>query len=435
MSHFFVCYDPQDLHFAHAVRATVDRAGFSTWMDTTKIRRNCWWTQDVDQAIKESFGLLVIMTPEAAANTCATYEWGFALGAGVPVLPLMFKQMTLPAPLAVHHVFDFTEPQEYPWESLKQLLQEMIRTRVGYAIQHSPAKTAKAEPLPSEEPSVPAEVTPTKERDMKERVSSTTDLADQTDNTAVRDTLTESLEHPMRDVRVQASLMLAQYKEPRAVPVLIDALHDRGRDVHQHASWGLLHIGTPAVPHLIEAMQDKDNYVRRDVAKILGQIGDTSAIPCLVEALQDESGEVRRAVAEALGHCRSSEAVPALSEALQDEQEVVRRAVAESLGHIGNASAVPGLIQALKDENEGVRVVAAWSLGQIRDSAVVPALIEALREKNQLVRQAVADVLKEIGDPSVEPALNEALRDKDVELRRTAARILGHIRSRYRFTS
>jgi HEAT repeat protein len=58
-----------------------------------------------------------------------------------------------------------------------------------------------------------------------------------------------------------------------------------------------------AVPDLLEALEDKDESMRRDAVDALGRIGamTKAVIPGLIAALQDESADVRREAAYALG--------------------------------------------------------------------------------------------------------------------------------------
>lgn len=419
MKRFFLSCCQQDLDIAHQVKAEIEKWGYSVLLESTKFSTSQHtWPTEIDQGIREAVGLLVIVTPEAINCEFVSYEWAFALGAQRPVLPLIFSPTTLPRRLRPLFSLDCTSTP--PWETIADVLQDMSNESSPVLTTSGSGKTIKARRRGGAGNLDPA------------RADIGFEPADPSGQMSVRHVLMNSLQHPMREVRIQAALMLAQFKEVQAVPVLIDALHDLESDTAQHAVWGLMNIGSPAVPDLIAALQDSNSQVRRDIARILGKIGATTAVPALIDTLQDPIAVVRRAAIESLGYIGSVVAVPPLLTMLRDAEEQVRRAAAEALGHIGDASAVLDLINALHDERENVRIVAAWALGQIRDAAAVPALIDALREKSPQVRQAAAEMLKEIGTLADEEALSVLLQDEDIEVRRTAARVLAHIRSRYR---
>ena len=56
------------------------------------------------------------------------------------------------------------------------------------------------------------------------------------------------------------------------------------------------------VPALIDALQDKNNYVRRDAARALAAFGENAkgAVPALTARLRDDEPSVRKAAAQSL---------------------------------------------------------------------------------------------------------------------------------------
>lgn len=47
------------------------------------------WMETIDQRIQESFAVIVILTEGSVQSPYVTYEWSYALGAGIGVLPLL----------------------------------------------------------------------------------------------------------------------------------------------------------------------------------------------------------------------------------------------------------------------------------------------------------------------------------------------------------
>ncbi len=96
----------------------------------------------------------------------------------------------------------------------------------------------------------------------------------------------------------------------------------------------LVRIGEAAVPTLIDALKDKDCYVRRNAALPLGDIGDARAVSPLIDALKDEDEIVRWRAAWALRQIGDKGAAEPLVVALKDEDKLVGEEAARSLGKI-----------------------------------------------------------------------------------------------------
>jgi HEAT repeat protein len=93
------------------------------------------------------------------------------------------------------------------------------------------------------------------------------------------------------------------------------------------------------VPHLIEALKDKDARVRAPAAIAFGAIGADAkaAVPVLIAALStDPNNDVRRLAADSLGLIGpdAKEAVPALLKALHADSRALRDSAAEALKRI-----------------------------------------------------------------------------------------------------
>src|SRR5262249_4331019 len=143
---------------------------------------------------------------------------------------------------------------------------------------------------------------------------------------------------------------------------------------HGAAIEALAGKGGAAVPPLIEALKDRNYYVRTGAARALGRMGlrARQAIPALIQALKVE--EVNRTFfAEALAAMgpEAKDAAPTLPETPDDKVATVRHAAARALGAIGRAAepAKPALARLLTDPIDFVQRDAATALESI-DRAV-----------------------------------------------------------------
>ncbi|MGE5313726.1 MAG: HEAT repeat domain-containing protein [Acidobacteriota bacterium] len=90
------------------------------------------------------------------------------------------------------------------------------------------------------------------------------------------------------------------------------ALRSKDAAERMHARMRLERIGKPAVPVLIELLNDRNEYVRWEACKALGKIQDPSASEALVLALDDNSMAVQWLAAEALIGLKTESIVPLL---------------------------------------------------------------------------------------------------------------------------
>jgi HEAT repeat protein len=174
-------------------------------------------------------------------------------------------------------------------------------------------------------------------------------------------------------VRTDAVRMLTFSRDPRAIPVLVDALADPSLRVKEAALEALVQKGSvavgPTIKRLMDALDAGDVVTARFAAKALGLIGDGTIAPVLRELLASEDRFVVSEIALALGRLRDSAAVPRLLEMLAIEDRNVRFAVVSALGQIADARAQAALEECLRDEDEGVRAQARWALARLRQGA------------------------------------------------------------------
>lgn len=108
-------------------------------------------------------------------------------------------------------------------------------------------------------------------------------------------------------IRQRAATLLGKIGGASTVPPLIEALADEKLDVRTAAAYALVHIGSPSVHLLIEAMSDM--RLREQVTFTLGEMAhwevidardESSVFRALVPLLHDESAAVREESARAL---------------------------------------------------------------------------------------------------------------------------------------
>jgi hypothetical protein len=143
---FFISYKYDDLAFVRQVQTFIQSiAGedYLVWIDRDGLSPGDNWKNAVDAAIKQSIGVVVIITPEAITSPYVTYEWSYAMGLGKRVIPLLLREPgdgdePIHAKLKELYMLMFNSPDEskHEWDALRNELKSVtIRHSVPPAIQ------------------------------------------------------------------------------------------------------------------------------------------------------------------------------------------------------------------------------------------------------------------------------------------------------------
>lgn len=129
MSHIFVSYAHKDAHLLDVLLEQLTGAGFAVRSDRDLIPGGKW-REEIEKMIRESFAVILVMTPKARDSAYVSFEWAFAQGTGVRVIPLLFETMKFKEPLASLQYFNFTDPTELSWKQLFAALQHEEQARI-----------------------------------------------------------------------------------------------------------------------------------------------------------------------------------------------------------------------------------------------------------------------------------------------------------------
>jgi HEAT repeat protein len=226
-----------------------------------------------------------------------------------------------------------------------------------------------------------------------------------------------------------------------AIPELTLIMNDPGvPNASRTATEALAYIGRDAFPFLVAVLTNREAACRVTAADCIGSMrragaDATPAVPVLVQCLQDKDLGLAEAAARSLGRLslRPDIAVPALAQALSDPRLMLRRAVVRALRQFGDESlpAVPALIHCLGDADPLLASDVAGALGRLRleSKVVVPALANSLQSPLSAVRHAAVQALGAYGHDAREaiPVLLPLLESPDLALRSEAANALHRI--------
>lgn len=114
----FMSYASEDAIFADLARLKLQGAGIDVWIDAGDLRAGEEWRNAIDEGIISSDVLVVVITPESCKSPYVTYEWAYALGCGIKVIPVLLQDAEFHPRLAVLKYLDFRDQRKGPWDTL-----------------------------------------------------------------------------------------------------------------------------------------------------------------------------------------------------------------------------------------------------------------------------------------------------------------------------
>jgi len=242
---------------------------------------------------------------------------------------------------------------------------------------------------------------------------------------------------------------------PAQISPLIESFRLGEEMVTKNTSAALKAIGLPALPYISAGLRSDSIPVRENCARLLGEMGDTGSVDLLVDAMADPSRRVHNsstqalaklgepAVSELLKGLKSEnwktragsvvalriigqhDAVPVLKGMLDDKSHYVRKEVVKSLARMGREDVLDSLEKMINDESRGVRLAAVGGLGRIgKNEAIEPLKMVLEVEEDAEVRIRAVHSLELIGTSFAYEAMKTALADSDPEVSAAAGEIL-----------
>jgi HEAT repeat protein len=238
------------------------------------------------------------------------------------------------------------------------------------------------------------------------------------------------------NLKRRAALILGKIGGKRATEALIEALNDKDKYVKVDVIWALENTGDPeATMAVAKMLYDKDDTVRYCAARTLGIIGDRRAVEALIKVLGVSyySSETKSMAAETLGKIDDPIAIKPLADVLKSKDFSIawdigfRLAAAKALAMISDAQSKRILIDAFRGKDRIVRYLAAKAFWKAGSSELTDASIGALKADHKTIRYWAANFLSEHCIPEATSALIEALDDEDSDVWGKAVDALGKL--------
>lgn len=134
MNPIFISYSRIDeLFVAAELVPWLESRGIPVWIDRRGIVPGEMWRNSLDEAILDASAVLLIITRASIKSDYVKYEWAYAMGAGIPVIPVIREQGATqkihPKLNDIQHV-DLTLMSPRVWDTLEQTLKAAQQSNV-----------------------------------------------------------------------------------------------------------------------------------------------------------------------------------------------------------------------------------------------------------------------------------------------------------------
>jgi HEAT repeat protein len=165
----------------------------------------------------------------------------------------------------------------------------------------------------------------------------------------------------------------------------------------------LIQLGGAVVEPLMAVVCAQEGRKAWAAAEVLGELADPRAWPVLVDALSSANPMLGVSATKALLRYTGADVLPDFVAALPQAHVIVQQTIILALQRLGDRRAVTLLIDQLSQtESSTIRTALVQTLGKLGDPRAIPALRACLDDENHHVREWSAEALKWLGDPAAE---------------------------------
>lgn len=156
MPQIFISYARIDEPFARQLAAALSDSGADVWLDVEDIPAGMKWSSAIQQGLKSSEILVVIISPESMASNNVEDEWQYFLDKKKPVIPLLLRQAEIHFQLSRLQYINFEgQPFDKAWEQLHAELRrnglqlKPLPAPPEAVVKPAPPRPAAVNPAPS----------------------------------------------------------------------------------------------------------------------------------------------------------------------------------------------------------------------------------------------------------------------------------------------
>lgn len=104
----FISHSSHDDEFVDDLRLSLVRLGYMVWVDHYDIPAGQHWDEVVEDALRRSFAMILVLSPEAVKSRNVKVEWREFLDLDRPIVPVRYRECVVPLLIRHLNYVDFT---------------------------------------------------------------------------------------------------------------------------------------------------------------------------------------------------------------------------------------------------------------------------------------------------------------------------------------
>ena len=92
----FLSYSRKDIKFVKQLAVDLKKEGFSVWMDQSSIPGGKHWDNHIEQALKKSFAVVLVISKASVKSENVKDEISFSKQRGVKIIPVLYQEAETP---------------------------------------------------------------------------------------------------------------------------------------------------------------------------------------------------------------------------------------------------------------------------------------------------------------------------------------------------
>ena len=130
MVSIFISYSHKDRVVAEILAKKLRDIGYETWIDFEGITGGNKWKKSIDDALKRSSALVVLLTPESIISEWVHYECAQANSYGHAIIPLLIRSCNIPQFLEEYQYIDLLKGFDAGFDQIQKALLSAVITNV-----------------------------------------------------------------------------------------------------------------------------------------------------------------------------------------------------------------------------------------------------------------------------------------------------------------